>query len=217
MKDIYALKGGILTIQDQELEISIMTPYSPQKVPKNWNPLPNLVLKKHSKGWVEQAYFQVEQTLEGQFVSYYSNGSVASDCYYHRGELHGPSRLLSEEGICLSESWYEKGKKQGKVRRWFLSGKLASIQRYKEGALHGRQEFYEESGLLRTELYYQRGQLDGEVRLFWPSGAKKRVVSFFKGKRQGLDQMWGPEGESISQEGDPKREETPSLELSHWL
>ena len=207
MKETYEFKEGYLVIQDPELGIDINTSYAPRMIPSDFSELPEMVVKKDEKGMVLRAFFHVDGNFEGQYLLYYLDGTIESECYYQKGELYGPSRFFSESGVCLSESWYFEGKKEGKVTRRFLSGKVASIQRYKRGLLHGKQEFYYDNGAIKTMMDYKSGALDGEVILYWPSGLKKREVSFQRGLRSGFDRMWNTGGTLIDEgeykNGDP--------------
>lgn len=207
MKETYAFEDGILVIQDPALEINIKTSFSPKKIPNDFSHHPDIVVKKDDKGIVLRAFFEVNGALEGQYLIYYPDGSIETECYYHKDNLHGPSRFYSEDGVTLSETWYFKGKKEGRTIRRYLSGSISVIERHKEGKLHGKQEYYYEDGTLKTVMHYFQGKLNGEVTLFWPSGLKKREVTFQRGFRQGIDRMWSSGGVLVDEgeyaEGDP--------------
>ena len=98
--------------------------------------------------------------------------------YREENLLEGVSRFYSREGVCLSETVFEKGRRVGEAKQWDLSGNLVSIQRYREGVLHGKQEYYYPNGQLRTELHYNKGKLCETARLFWIDGKEKRVCTF---------------------------------------
>lgn len=207
MKEVYEFKEGRLIIQDPELEIDISASYRPRVIPNDFSKQPEMIVKKDKKGMILRAFFESDGKFDGQYLLYYLDGSIESECYYHKGDLHGPSKFFSENGVCLSECWFYHGKKEGKATRRYLSGKVASIERYKNGTLHGKQEFYYENGTLKTVMNYKDGALDGEVTLFWPSGIKKREVMFQRGFRKGYDRMWSLGGTLIDEgeydEGDP--------------
>lgn len=207
MKELYKFEEGTLVIQDPDLDINIAMPFTPKQIPHDFSNRPDMVVKKNDQGSVLRAYFEVNGTLEGQYLIYYPDGSIESECYYHEGNLHGPSHFFSEDHVLLSETWYVHGKKEGKTTRRYLSGKLSAFERHKEGKLHGKQEYYYEDGTIKTIMHYFHGKLNGEVILFWPSGIKKREVTFQKGLRQGVDRMWSSGGVLIDEgeyeEGNP--------------
>lgn len=207
MKENYKFEKRILAIQDPDLNIDIHVPFAPQQIPNDFSNHPDMVVKEDDNGTVLRAYFEVNGKLEGQYLIYYPDGSIETECYYSERILHGPSRFYSEDHILLSETWYYKGKKEGKTTRRYLSGALSVVERHKEGKLHGKQEYYYEDGTLKTVMHYFHGKLNGEVTLFWPSGLKKREVSFQRGFRQGIDRMWSSGGVLIDEgeyeEGNP--------------
>ncbi|MCB1110712.1 MAG: hypothetical protein KDK64_06985, partial [Chlamydiia bacterium] len=170
MQEVYQFKEGRLTIQDPELGIQIDTPFSPLVVPKDFAKTEHLVLKRDDQGKVLRAYFEVEGLFEGQYLLYYPEGTIETECYYSHGKLHGPSRFYSEQGKCLSETWFYEDRKEGKAIRNYLSGKRCVIERYKEGVFHGKQEYYYENGTLKSEMVYVHGILEGPVLLYWPNG-----------------------------------------------
>lgn len=215
MKECYAFEEGQLIIQDPDLGISLHSLYAPRRIPKDFAQLPDMIVTKDEQGTVCSAFFQVDDSLDGQCLHYFSDGTVQSECYYKQGKLHGPSRFFSESGVRLSESWYFDGKREGRVLRRFLSGEVASVQCYKEDRLHGMQTFYYDIGVarailgetsesenqnLKTIMHYQEGVLEGKVILYWPNGVKKREVFFKKGMRDGFDRMWNVEGILTSEE-----------------
>ena len=207
MKENYQFKDSRFIIQDSELGINIDTSFSPRMIPSDFSKSPEMVVKEGAEGRGLRAYFEVEGKFEGQYLLYYPDGTIETECYYLKSELHGPSRFFSESGICLSESWFYHGKKEGKSTRRFLSGKLSTVERYKKGLHHGKQDYYYENGANKTAMTYKDGILEGEVSLYWPSGAKKRKVTFQIGLREGFDRMWSATGilldEGKYQRGDP--------------
>ena len=136
MKETYQFSEGRLTIQDADLGIDIDTSFKPLRVPKDFSEISHLVLKKDDQGGVLRAYF------EGQYLLYYPGGGVETEYFYLNGKLQGPSCLYSENGTCLSETWFYQDKKEGKSIPYYLSGKLSTVERYKKGILHGKQEYY---------------------------------------------------------------------------
>lgn len=194
MKEIYQCRDGQFKIDDPELGVHIEASFTPLMVPSDQVSVEGLTIQKDDKGNLLNAYFETEGKREGQSLSYYPDGTIESECYYSRGELHGPSRFYSEKGICLTETWFYFNKKVGKAMRYYLSGKLYCIERYRLGTLQGKQEYYFEQGTHKTIIPYDAGKIEGLVQLFWPSGNKKREVVFKKGVRDGFDRVWSERG-----------------------
>jgi len=126
----------------------------------------------------------------GETAHYYPSGELFSLCYYKEGDLHGPSYFYAQGGKVLSESWFIRGKQEGKMRQYYRSGALYCIQRYREGEKTGKQEFYYEDGGVKTLEFYKKGRLHGEIKLFWPRGQLKRTCHFIEGKRIGEDKFY---------------------------
>jgi len=177
MNENYQFKEKRLIICDPQLGINIEESFDP----------PLTLSEKGGK-------------LEGQHHLYYpGTEKLESECFYLSGMLHGPSRFYSETGVCLSETWFYKDRKEGKSTRSYLSGELCSIERFKGGMMHGNQEYYYEDGTVKSTLPYQNGRLEGEVTLFWPSGKMKRQCTFKEGAPVGEDKMWDSTGELLEE------------------
>ena len=151
-------------------------------IPKDFTLLPDMVIEKNDAGVVIAAYFEKDRVYDGEYVTYFLDGSIESVCFYREGALHGPSKIFNESGILLSETEYLFGKKEGKVTRRYLSGTLSAIERFKEGEKEGKQEYFGEDGSLQTLLHFHLGKLDGKAILYYPSGLVKREEMFKEGK-----------------------------------
>jgi len=193
MKEKYQFEGQKLTIINAELGVHIEQPFSPLRIPKEGVDMDGLVVEKNETGGVN-AYFEIEQKLDGEFHRYYPNGELEMICFYSGGLLHGPSRFYSESGRCLSESWFYNGRREGASRRYYLSGELYAVEGFKGGLFHGKQKYYHEGGRVKSAIFYVQGKLEGMVDLYWPNGEKKRQCHFKGGARDGYDHMWSVHG-----------------------
>jgi antitoxin component YwqK of YwqJK toxin-antitoxin module len=124
----------------------------------------------------------------------YASGKLKNRHYLKDGYLHGPSRFYGPDEQLLSESWYVRGKKQGKTRTWYLKGALHSFESHKNGEKEGLQTYYYPNGQIKTSLNYINGQLHGDVKLFFPNGQLKRELHFVQGKRHGFERIWNEIG-----------------------
>ncbi len=114
--------------------------------------------------------------------SFYSDGSLKSLCYHHKGQLHGPSVFYSKIGKPLTESWFYLGKKNGQEIYYYLSSKIYSCQKYIDDKCHGLQKFYYENGSLKSIINYKNGLLHNETKLFYENAKLKRYSLFKEGK-----------------------------------
>lgn len=129
----------------------------------------------------------------------FSSGKIASQCYFIKEILHGPSRFYSKKEILLSETWFWKGKREGIARFFYASAIPYAILRYRNGVKEGLQEYFYEDGMPRTRQSYFMGALDGESILYWPNHKLKRRSFFISGKADGLEQFWDESGTLLSE------------------
>lgn len=125
---------------------------------------------------------------------YYPDGSIKFEQTYLKNVLHGPVTFFDNTGKVLGQSWYVRGKQQGKSWLYYHDGTLYSVQRFCDGLWNGTQEFYYRDGKLKTKMIYHNGRLDGDVRLFHPNGKQKLELYFVNGKRHGIERMWNLNG-----------------------
>ena len=83
----------------------------------------------------------VNDTLEGQVISYYKNGNVQAENVYVAGKLNGVSKQFDIKGSPIRE----------------IS--------YKNNLIYGNCKYYKE-GILDTELYYKNGAINGPCKQY---------------------------------------------------
>ena len=161
-KPLYQFEGGVVRIEDPDLNLDITSKGVDIKLPKDHEP-------SHLKGGVRyqveksqdnsilSAHTEKEGRLHGQWSLYYPDGAIKSLAHYYEGDLHGPSTFYSKEGNLLSETWFVLGKRVGRSHLYYLSKKIYSTRRYRENLLDGKQEYYYENGSIKTLMHYEMG------------------------------------------------------------
>jgi antitoxin component YwqK of YwqJK toxin-antitoxin module len=148
-----------------------------------------------------EMHLNIEEKLaSGTFKTHrqdHANGKVKIEWTWRNNRLEGPFTFFNEAGTVLSKTWYVKGLKQGKAKKFYQDGKLYSLQRFKDGLEEGRQEYFYPEGQLKTLMNYQQGVLHGDVKLFFPNGQIKRELHFVHGKRFDAERMWASSGKLL--------------------
>ncbi len=206
-QETYHVKDNQLIMQDAELGLNLVLPFSLPMLPQDLSREKVLqeghllVVERDEERQLRAAFLTCDGKRHGQCRLFYPDGTVEADMYYQMDQLHGPSFFYGESGEVLSRTFFCEGKREGKVYFYYLSGKVSSIQRFKEGRWHGVQEYFYEDGAIKSLLPYCQGKLHGEVRLFWELGRLKRTTQYSDGLREGKDQLWN-EKEVLIDEGE---------------
>jgi antitoxin component YwqK of YwqJK toxin-antitoxin module len=103
-------------------------------------------------------------------IQKYSNGTIQLEQCTLKGALHGPVIAYSKVGKPIAESWFSRGRRQGKTILYYRSGALYAIERYRDDAKDGKQEYYYENGSPKTEVLFERGKQIGKAKLWSPQG-----------------------------------------------
>lgn len=185
---IYKIENEYLIIFDKELSIDIKSPFSPKMIPSN------LKIEKEENAILMEEFLSKNKIFEGQYLRFYENGKIKSECYYANGLLHGPSKWLSEEGTLLSEKWFVDGSAQGKAYYYYLNGNIHSIRSFRDGKKEGVDIYFFKNGLVKSKINHQKDQFHGLVELYYENGVKKRELNFFEGKLEGKEKYWDRNG-----------------------
>lgn len=94
-------------------------------------------------------------------------------------------RFYDLDGVLLSETEFEKGKKNGKDIVYFTDGKIAKMVTYKNDVLDGPFLENYESGVKKAKGQYVDGKLHGEVIYYDLNGQVSAKGKFNRGLRHG--------------------------------
>ena len=70
------------------------------------------------------------EKLEGEYVSYFSNGQVKTETTYAGNVVNGAFKEYDEEGRLRVSGQYENGIKEGTWFSYDVSGKIVSKEKY---------------------------------------------------------------------------------------
>ncbi len=84
--------------------------------------------------------------------------------------------------------------------REYLHGELVAKATYREGRKKGLyEEYYGGSkGGIRKRATYANGEMNGKVTTFFSNGRTERESNYIKGKKEGEERVYSPEGREIA-------------------
>jgi antitoxin component YwqK of YwqJK toxin-antitoxin module len=184
----YEIENNKIIILDEELKIDIRADFFLEKLPlkfheKNFKLEENdlksilgceIVLEKEKSGEIKKTYLKKNNKMHGECILY-ENKKVLSSSFYFENKLHGPSIFYNEKGGILSMSFFYFGRREGKVKRYYLSGEKYCIERYVKNLKNGRQEYFYERGNLKSDLFYENDCLK-RAFLYFENGKIKREI-----------------------------------------
>ena len=62
---------------------------------------------------IKEKFFQINGKIEGEKISYYSNGNVSSKCFYIDGKLEGEKISYYSNGNVFYKCFYKNDKREG--------------------------------------------------------------------------------------------------------
>jgi len=125
-----------------------------------------------------------KEVVDGNFVTYFKDGSVHKSYGYSKGKPQGEWRefypLLDNQKRQVLKSFqqFQKGALEGEQKRFWENGQLQVMAQYVAGVLHGRKSAFSEDGTRLFEATYEKGQLNG--RLFQKRNDGTEVVQHFR-------------------------------------
>lgn len=125
------------------------------------------------------------QVKEGKSVSYHPNGKVGVEANYKNGKLDGDFKSFYQNGTPWQAVQYKDGVENGMSVAYFESGKKQLEEFYKNGDLEGTSKEWDSTGTLRREFEYKDGELNGVARIYDEEGVLTEDMEFVNGTRQG--------------------------------
>jgi antitoxin component YwqK of YwqJK toxin-antitoxin module len=132
-----------------------------------------------------------ENTSEGEFNWYYSNGQKYIAGQYKNGKAEEKWTYWYKDGQVKGEGNYERDHREGEWIFYHRNGKVVSKRQYKEGDLNGLyQEFYD-NGDKRIEENYAKGKSHGEFITYYEGGKIRVKGSYEKDSLDGTyEKYW---------------------------
>lgn len=138
-------------------------------------------------------------------TTYHPNGAVRSIIEYKGKKEHGLSIYYRHDGSKILEVQLLKGKKEGKMTRWFTGQKVEAESYYKNDLLDGTERIYNRQGELITEIHYKKGKKNGYYTSWHSRNVLKEKGAFyndlFDGEWHYFDKRGFPVGEASFDKG----------------
>ena len=142
-----------------------------------------------------------EGYMDGEQKTYHATGAVHTSISYKHGELDGLKSMWDREGTLLEEATYVQGKLCGRFFQRSQEGKEIFFQ-YKDNRREGLHEVYypihEYFGRVKAlELNFANDLAEGDAIEYHESGAKIATTTYIKGKKEGVAQIFSPQGQLL--------------------
>ena len=82
---------------------------------------------------IKEKYFQINRKIEGEKISYNSNGNVSSKCFYIDGKLEGEKIRYHENGNLHTKCFYKNGEMDGEFVFYLSNENIDKIYFYQNG------------------------------------------------------------------------------------
>ncbi len=113
---------------------------------------------------------------------------------------HGPSRSWFGNGNRRLFGNYERGRRVGVWKSWFVTGTRSSVVTHRNGVPEGPMTFYHPNGKIRAMGQALGGRRHGTWSFFYADGSKSSEETFFGAVRYGPVSVWYRNGQ-IAQKG----------------
>jgi len=121
--------------------------------------------------------------LHGCGRSWYDNGQLEREEWFHKSILHGIQRLWYAQGILKSEMNYVNNHLDGLRREWYPSGRLMMECHYVMNRLEGICTEWHHNGQIRERTPYWEGQPHGIIKRFDEKGRAIAKDIYVRGLR----------------------------------
>lgn len=138
------------------------------------------------------------RVLNGNAVTYFENGAVASIVSYVDGVKDGYFIVYDMSGRKIIEGFYKNNLKDSLERRYYPNGNIEWESEFKQGLNDGPEKYYDENGVLKSVTIYEQGVKNGWSE-HYRNGVLDTKVEFIKDKPSGAYAVYNPDG-SIQRE-----------------
>ena len=110
------------------------------------------------------------------------------------GVQEGIAYLFYKNGQLQGESFFQKGKLNGKAKKYFENGVLSKREGYQNGKRHGKSEEFYPNGALKIEVMFRDGLRNGTSKSYYPDSTVAREQTFNNGNKTGAWKIYTPKG-----------------------
>ncbi len=130
--------------------------------------------------------WSADRPVQGELLSYHSNGCLSAREYYRDGRLHEIQYTFYADGQLASRRPHLDGKKIGTHYGWWPNGRMKFIYEFEDGAYHGAVREWTPEGKPYKIFNYAKGQEQGTQQLFRSDGSLQANYVVKEGRRYGL-------------------------------
>lgn len=149
-----------------------------------------------------------DSTLNGPYLSFYENGSLATKGFYNKDQSDSSWVFYFENGKEKASGNFHQGNQEGKWVYYFENGNKKAEGLFKDNIKHGNWVFYFENGVEKSTGIYFNGKKEGIWNYQFEEGTLKAQAYFDQG--DGVYKEFYPSGK-IKMEGRNVDEESQGL------
>lgn len=146
-----------------------------------------------------------DSTLEGEYQSFYQNGSLATKGFYKENFSDSTWIFYFENGNEKAQGDFKEGKQTGSWVYYFENGNEKAVGLLQENIKHGHWTFYFENGLEKSSGIFFSGKKEGIWNYLYEEGSLKAQAYFDHG--DGVYKEFYPSGK-LKMEGKNVDEES---------
>lgn len=118
---------------------------------------------------------------DGTFLEYYENGKLSCRKHYQNGRLQGPVEVFDKRGKPLQTGGFKSNRLADSVKSFFPSGKVQMASLFVNGKPDGVIKEYFPSGKLRKEMTYKNSKPNGIARTYYENSALETEANYTDG------------------------------------
>ena len=146
------------------------------------------VISFFSNGNMKSKLYYKSNHLDGIQFYYHLNGKLRSKTTYRIGIMHGPFQEYYDNGNLQMEGMFQYNKKDGPFTNYNQQGIKLIEGKYVADNINEQYKYFYENGQVAYSLLYKDGKLvqDGETKIYYPDGKIKRIEIYKAGERKGV-------------------------------
>lgn len=140
---------------------------------------------------------EIEVTMKrgkrhGDFKRYFKNGLLDTHCQYVNDSIEGNEVSYTANGEKSQEFTYVSGKKNGPHKAYYISGDIKIEGNFKNDLFDGDWKYYDERGIMIGEGTFNEGA--GSVTFYNEHGHPLRETHYKNNKKEGKEIFFSPTG-----------------------
>lgn len=158
------------------------------------------VENKNENGDLLERYERTKDNFEkqGLYTSFHPNGKIYEERHYIGNELHGQSKVYTEEGQLDYIENHVDGQYVGVYQKFHKNGQLSNEGNYVANEMTGIWKRWYEDGTLREEVNFSANNENGPFKEFHSNGQLKIQGMYSNGdNEQGELMVYDENGELI--------------------